>query len=298
MSKVDNLPLAIGAMVGLTFFLSLGDALVKGESGDISLWQLFALRSVIAGLLLLALIFIFARPVSLRLVAPGWVAVRTGLLVANWIAYYAALPFQPLALAAASYYTLPIFITLFSALLLKERIGPLGWGAAGLGFTGVLLVLRPAAGGLSLYTFLPILAAILYALSAIVTRAKCREERAEVLALSLHGGFILAGLLGAGLVTALPSTANPGFLTFPWVSVNLDLLSTMAILAVMILIGSVGTAIAYQNAPPSRVGPFDFAYIGFAVIWGWVFFGALPDLQSALGIAFIVMGGLAAIRSS
>ncbi|MEO0484843.1 MAG: DMT family transporter [Pseudomonadota bacterium] len=294
--RTDNLPLAIGAMVGLTFFLSLGDALIKGESGGVSIWQLFALRSALAGLALGAAAFVFlslTRPTSLR-----WVALRSALLVANWVAYYAALPHQPLALAAASYYTLPIFITLFSALFLRERVGPLGWLATALGFAGVLLVLRPGASGVSVATFLPILAAILYALSAIVTRAKCRDDHPVTLALALHAGFVAAGLVGAGVLAWLAPPAADGFMNRAWVPVDASLLGIMAVLAVMILIGSVGTAVAYQNAPPSRVGPFDFAYVGFAVLWGWLFFGALPDTLAACGIALIVCGGLLAVRAN
>lgn len=42
----------------------------------------------------------------------------------------------------------------------------------------------------------------------------------------------------------------------------------MGLLAAVILIGSIEAAIAYQNGPPTMIGAFDFAYVGFAVIWG------------------------------
>jgi len=42
------------------------------------------------------------------------------------------------------YYALPIFITVFSALKSGERIGSVGWVTVFMGFSGVLLILRPS----------------------------------------------------------------------------------------------------------------------------------------------------------
>ena len=70
----------------------------------------------------------------------------------------------------------------------------------------------------------------------------------------------------------------------------------MLLLAAAILIGSVGAAIAYQNGPPAVVGVFDFAYVGFAVIWGAVFFAEIPDGITLAGMALIVFAGILSLR--
>jgi drug/metabolite transporter (DMT)-like permease len=44
------------------------------------------------------------------------------------------------------------------------------------------------------------------------------------------------------------------------------------------------------------VGTFDFAYVGFAVIWGLVFFAEFPDAISIAGIALIVIAGILSMR--
>ena len=54
----------------------------------------------------------------------GWVTLRSLMLTFMWVAYYAALPHLALGMAAATYYTLPIFITLFAAVFLGDKIGP------------------------------------------------------------------------------------------------------------------------------------------------------------------------------
>lgn len=70
----------------------------------------------------------------------------------------------------------------------------------------------------------------------------------------------------------------------------------MCLLAMATLIGSVGAAIAYQNGPPAMIGAFDFAYVGFAVLWGVIFFAEVPDMVSALGMLLIAGAGILALR--
>ncbi|MBX2856723.1 MAG: EamA/RhaT family transporter, partial [Rhodobacteraceae bacterium] len=71
---------------------------------------------------------------------------------------------------------------------------------------------------------------------------------------------------------------------------------SMGLMAAAMLIGSVGAAIAYQNGPPAVIGAFDFAYVGFAVLWGVVFFAETPDLISTAGVILIVAAGVLSLR--
>lgn len=119
--QTDNLPLAVGVIILTVLALSLGDALIKLRSGDFVIWQIFVLRSLLAIPLLVFFMAVKDRQ-SLRIpdvlwpAAMLWTAGRSLLLVAMWVSYYVALPHLSLSIAAAAYYTLPIFITLFAAL--------------------------------------------------------------------------------------------------------------------------------------------------------------------------------------
>ena len=131
------------------------------------------------------------------------------MLTLMWVAYYSAPPHLAFGIAAVTYYTLPIFITLLAALFVGDRIGLMGWGAVILGFAGVLLILRPAAEGFNAYALLPLVSAILYAVAMILTRTKCREENPLILSLSLNVSFIAIGLLATLLIAMVdePFTA-------------------------------------------------------------------------------------------
>jgi drug/metabolite transporter (DMT)-like permease len=300
-SHSDNLKLAIPAILITVLALSLGDALIKLESAVFPLWQIFVMRSVIATPFLIYFIRIRTCALPVMPVQFGWTAIRSLILVFMWIAYYLALPRIPLSIAAASFYTLPLFITLFAAIFIGDRVGRKGWFAVLLGFVGVLLVLQPQADDFNAYALLPIFSAICYAFAMIITRSKCQNEKPLVLSLWLNLTFILVGAVAILIVQTWQPPAstiavNP-FLLGGWVPMWIDEWRAMAMLAIAIMIGSVGAAIAYQSGPSSIVATFDFAYVAFAIVWGMLLFGEVPDATIIIGILLIVGGGLIAVRN-
>ena len=144
--------------------------------------------------------------------SPGWVGLRSALLVLMWIAYYAALPLISLSAAAVAFYTAPLFMALLSRPLTGDPVGPARWLGIALGFLGVLIVLRPGGDTFSAAALLPMLAAVFYALAAIITRARCADERPLVLALGLNLGLLAAGLIataGLALIQPAPAASRP-----------------------------------------------------------------------------------------
>ena len=122
----DNIKLAVSAIVITVFALSLGDALIKHISAEFALWQIFVVRSVIAIPVLITVIKTRYQSMSLKPHSVRWTALRSLMLTFMWAAYYSALPNLALSVAAAAYYTLPIFITLFAALFIGDKVGKAG----------------------------------------------------------------------------------------------------------------------------------------------------------------------------
>ena len=298
--KHDNLKFAVSAILVGCLALSLGDALIKQESAHFPLWQIFVVRSA----LVIPFLVYFARLESCRAPLaprrPGWTLLRSLILVLMWIIYFAALPNIELAIAAAGYYTSPLFIVLLAALFLHEPISARGWFALALGFAGTLLILRPSTGDFDAWALLPIISAVCYAGAMVLTRSKCRDEHPVILSLWLNIAFVATGgcaLLALKLLqpAADITTQNP-FLLGAWVSMDLEAWRMMAILAGAILAGSLGAAIAYQYGPASIVAIFDFSYLGFAVVWGLLLFGEIPQALEAIGIVMIAAAGMFAVR--
>ena len=298
-SASDNPKLAIGAILLACLALSLGDALIKQSSARFVIWQIFVLRSAMVIPFLIYFVRIHGCEATIMPLHAGWTLLRSLILVSMWIFYFAALPHIELATAAAAYYTLPLFIVLFAALLLGESITGGGWIALALGFSGALLILQPQADDFDGYALLPIAAAVCYAAAMILTRAKCRNERSTVLSLWLNltfagVGAVVLGVLNLWQPPADSVSVNP-FLFGAWTPMSADGWRVMAILAGAIFVGSVGAAVAYQNGPSSLVAIFDFSYLGFAVVWGSLLFGELPTLVTAGGMVLIAVAGIIAI---
>jgi drug/metabolite transporter (DMT)-like permease len=293
-TRPDRTALGIGIILASVLTMAFADAVVKLVSANLTLWQIFAARSLVAVPLLAAILY--ATGIALKPRAPGWAVLRSVLLVLCWIAFYASLPVLSLSVAAVAAYIGPIMIALFSAALLREKVTPAQWGGVLLGFLGVLAILRPGSDAFSWFTLLPILGAVLYALSMILTRSKCRDEAPLALALALHGAFVVTGLIATAVLALLglarDTKAAYPFLLGDWSPMGLQEWGVMALLGVLAAAYFAGVARAYQIAPPSIIATFDYAYLVSAALWGFVFFSEKPDLLTLAGMILITAAGL------
>lgn len=282
----------ISIIVATVFAMALADAIVKFASSQMPLWQIWVLRALIVIPVFAALGRRQLRPEAL-----GWVLLRSLALVFMYLGIYAALPLLDLSVMAASLYTAPLFITLLSALALREPVRPVHWLAVAVGLAGVLLIVRPAADGFRPFALVPVLAAFLYAVAAVITRAKCANVSSTAMALWLNlsllvcGGTALSVLptMGAGLSESYP------FLFSPWQPLGTRNLWVILALSVLMLGIGVGLARAYKSPEPQIIAVFDYSFLIFAAFWGYVFFGEVPDTMTCSGMALIALAGAIAV---
>ena len=284
----------IALILGSVLAMASADAVVKLVSAEVTLWQLFTARALVA----IPVLLVLARASGLRLGlrAPGWALLRSGLLVLTWLVYYAALPVLSLSTAAVAIYTGPILIALFSAALIGEAVSLRQWAGVLIGFVGVIAILQPGGDAFSWFTLLPLLGAVFYALAMVLTRSKCQDEAPLTLALVLHGAFLLAGLAATGLLAVLglgaDTTALFPFLLGNWRAMDLREWGFMALLALLSAAYFVGVARAYQIAQPSIIATFDYAYLVWASLWGFVLFAERPGPLTIAGMVSITLAGL------
>ena len=138
----------IGLMVLGIFLFCCNDALGKWLLGTYSVWQMLAIRSAAAVLLLAPLLWREGRAV-LAAPRPGLQLVRVVLSVAESIFFFVAVTYLPLADTVTFYLAAPIYVTALSAIFLKEQVGWRRWSAVAAGFIGVMMALRPSAATLT-----------------------------------------------------------------------------------------------------------------------------------------------------
>ncbi|WP_299410656.1 DMT family transporter [uncultured Roseobacter sp.] len=288
-AQSPSLRSGILTILSTVFAMALTDAFVKFASADMTLWQIYVCRSLLA----LPVLFLLAKG-QVWPKAVGWVTLRSFALVAMYLAIYAAIPLLNLAVVAASLYTGPLFIVLLSAIFLREAVTAVQWIAVALGFIGVLFVVRPNGEDFTVLSLIPVIAALLYAVAAVLTRAKCAHEAPASLAISLNLALILFGSMTSLWFWAVPSAhaASYPFLFGTWSSFDIRTIGILCIMAVLIVGVSVGLAKAYQSPRPQVIATFDYAYLIFAAFWGFVFFREVPDLWTVAGITLIIAAGI------
>ena len=297
----DRQNVAVAAVLFGSLIFALGDAIVRLISADLGLWQILVMRAIIVIPVLVWMCRARARPIGLSPEHAGWVSLRSALMILMWVTYYGALLTLPVSVAASVYYTMPIFVALIAAAFLGDRIGMLGWLGVGLGFVGVLLIVNPHSGGFNGYVLLPLASSLLFAVGMIVTRSKLRNEHPLVMTINLQLGFLLLGLLATGTIYAaggVETTTLESFFAGGWKPLGLREVIVILVLAAIITIGNICTAIAFQQGRSATVATFSFSYIPFVTMWGFLFFGEVPDLRTIIGIMMIVVAGILSLRTS
>jgi drug/metabolite transporter (DMT)-like permease len=296
-AKQQGGPLLVGilSITGAVLLLSLSDALVKLNSDGIALGQLLLVRSAVAACLLAGVLFVRGRISRVGFSGNIWVWLRSLCLALMWGFYFAALPLMPLSLAAACYYTSPMWMAVLTSVLLGKPVSVKSGVSILLGLAGVVILLRPGAGDVSPVMVLPLLAGFFYALAAVITFARCRYEPPLALAFNLN---LVLAVSGGAYVAVLHLVSVPdgaGFLLSAWPDLSGSAWGLLILLGLLLAIITVAVACAYQLAPAPLIGVFDNGYLVFAVVWGVVFFADMPDRADLAGILLI---GCAALLAS
>jgi drug/metabolite transporter (DMT)-like permease len=291
----DRLKGILCLAIGIAVF-SIQDVILKLLSGAYPLHQAMFIRSVVALPLLLAVVGLEGGLGSLRSGRP-WTLTGRGLL--NFVAYttfYLGLAALPIATGVALFFSAPLFITLLSVAVLRERVGVRRWTAVIVGFLGVIIMMRPGSDIFDWAALLPVLGALAYAFSQIIARRIGETASAGVMTFYSNGFFLVTAILLAA-VFGSGSLANEehrslAFLLRGWSVPTLTDFLLMAFCGAVAAAGLVLLTQAYRVAPANVVAPFEYTALIWGVLYGWLFWSELPDAWSWVGIATIVLAGL------
>ncbi|MDH4992097.1 DMT family transporter [Aquamicrobium lusatiense] len=297
MSQLATRNVGICSILVAVLLLAMSDALVKGAGERLALAQLVLLRSTFAMVFIVAFVSAFSGRVRrISFVASRWVWMRSLCLAGMWISYYAALPFMSLSLAAACYYTAPVWMALLSRALFAEAIGWARGVAVAIAFLGVLVAVNPWGSELSPAALLAIAAAFLYAIAALVTGRRCQNEDPVSLALNLNLVLVVCGAIGVSTLLVSAPTNADSFVFSAWPKLRPADWALILVLALMHPLIEVAVAKAYQLAPATTIGVFDNAYLPFAAFWSFLLLSQTPTWSEAMGMLLIGAAAILIVR--
>jgi len=276
--------------------LSVNDLAIKSLSGAYALHQVILIRAFVGMALVLGVIWA-SRTGFGQLRTTRWRAhlLRVSIVMVSNVTYFLALAVMPLADAVATAFVSPLLVTLMSAVLLREQVGPRRWAAVAVGLLGVVVLLRPGAGVVQPAAILVLISATCYASSHMMTRRMRDTESAMTLNFFVQCGFIVVSVC-MGLWVGDGHRATEGglleFLFRPWVWPPVSDWWGFAATGLAVGIGGLMMSQAYRTTEAALVAPFEYIGMPMAIFWGVVIFGTWPDLTGWAGIALICGAGL------
>ena len=274
----DNARGAVLMMAGMAAF-TLSDSIMKLLGPQMPLFQTLAWRGLGVSVVLALMAW---RAGAFRVaLTPGdrrLVLLRTLADTASTWFFLQALYHMPLANLTAIMQALPLTVTLGAALFLSERVGWRRLLAIAVGFLGVLLIVRPDAGGFDLYALFALLCVLLVTARDLLTRRMSRAVPSLTVALANAVAVMLFGVAGSMTEVFTPPQGTTALL----------LLGT----SVFIVAGYLLTVMAVRTGELAVVTPFRYTGLIWALVLGLVLFGEWPDPLTQLGAALIVATGL------
>ncbi|MEM8654217.1 MAG: DMT family transporter [Pseudomonadota bacterium] len=171
----------------------------------------------------------------------------------------------------------PLLVAALSGPILGEHVGWRRWAAIGVGFVGVLFILKPGLGVFDPAAVIPLASAIMFAVYGLLTRYVARDD-------STATSFFWTGTSGAVAMTCVGLWFWEPMTGSDW-----------AWMGALCLTGALGHWLlirTYEVAEASAVQPFAYFQMVFAAAVGIIVFGEVLEVNVIIGAAIIVGAGL------
>ncbi len=199
--------------------------------------------------------------------------VRALLGVAAIGLYIYSLILLPLAEVVVFSFTQPLFFLPVALIFLGEKVPLRRWIAAGIGFVGICILIRPGTPSFNPYTVVPMISALMFAILDMLAKKMVIKESTKTLLF-----YFALGTTVASLGPALWVWKSPTGLELFW----------------MFCLGAGANLIqvclfkALSATQASRIAPFRYTELLFSIIFGYVFFNEIPSGYVLGGAALII----------
>ncbi len=264
-------------MAAAILSFSVQDAAIKWLSRDYGLAQIIFFSRILAVPLAVLLAYRSGGLAQLRAKRPLLQVARASLTICDMLCFTAAVWLMPLADAITIGFAAPLFMTMLSVPLLKERVGPRRWTAVLLGFIGVLIVLQPSGAGYGLPSLYALGSALAFSLLIILTRVLTATENVPCL-MFWNSGIVASAMF----ILMLPEWRTPtgwGIWAFA-LSAGIGAVAQLLITE------------AFRLGEVSLLAPIQYTSLLWAGFFGYVIFSDAPTMTLLIGAVVIVASAL------
>ncbi|UWP95551.1 DMT family transporter [Aliiroseovarius crassostreae] len=274
----QNTRLGIWLMVATTFVLALQDGISRHLAGEYNVWMVVMIRYwFFAGFV----VWLTRRSGGLHRVLkptkPFLQIFRGALLALEICVTVLAFTLLGLVESHAVFACYPLLVAALSGPVLGEHVGWRRWAAIGVGFLGILIILKPGFGVFAPAAVVPLLGAGMFALYGLLTRYAARFD-------STQTSFFWTGVTGAVVMTVI----GAGF----WEPMSRGDWIWMGTLCLTGVLGHWLLIKCYEVAEASAVQPFAYLQLVFVAILGVAVFDEQIELNVIFGAAVVVAAGV------
>jgi drug/metabolite transporter (DMT)-like permease len=276
-ARADRPFRGIAMILASTVFLGVSDAIAKYLSATLPSIEIAWIRFLVFGMIMVPAMLPGSPLYALQSERRGLQLMRGVALLASSLFFISGLRFLPIAEASATGFVSPLFVTALSIFFLSERVGVRRWLATMVGLIGVLIILRPGSSAFHPAAFFPIVSALAWACTMIMTRMMSGKERAITT-------MAYSSIAGVCILSAL--------VPFVWVAPSWHDIVFGILIGIASTAGQWIVVLAFRYADASVLAPFQYTQLLWVSILGFVIFGELPDIWTVTGAIFIVASGL------
>ena len=176
----------------------------------------------------------------------------------------------------------PVFVVILSMLILREKIDRALWAVIIFGFIGVLIILRPGFDVFDIKSLLPLGAGFFFALYQVITKKASEHDSDET-------SLFFTSIFGLVIITVLA--------LYFWHPLTYFSFIILPLIGVMMTLAHYSLIIALARAPASKIQPFHFTLIFWAIIFGYIFYNDIPDIPTIIGATIIALSGVYVIKN-
>jgi drug/metabolite transporter (DMT)-like permease len=246
---------------------------IRMASQSLHTLEIAFFRTLSGLLLLLPLLLLRTGLATLRTTQLPRYTLRCSIGFASMLAGFWAIAHLPLAQAISLSYSSPVFVTIFAALMLGEKVQTRRWSAVALGFIGVLIIVRPGSAHFSAGTLIALLAAVSSGVVAIQIKQLSRTDSASTIVLYTY-------------LFWLPMSLIPALFVWQWPQGS----AWLWVLGAG-LFGAGGQLLwthALQAGEVSALTPISFLQLPLLSLAGWLWFDETVGVWTFTGAGIIL----------
>ena len=276
-ARADQPLRGIALVLLSTVFLGCSDATAKYLSQTLPPIEITWIRFLVFAMIMVPAMVPGSPLYAMRTDRVGMQMIRGVMLLASSMFFISGLRYLPIAEASATGFVAPLFVTALSIFFLGEKVGLRRWLATAVGLLGVLIILRPGSSAFHPAAIFPLISALSWACTLILTRMMSGKDRAiTTMAYSAIAGVAVVSLL----------------VPFVWVTPTWHGIFFGVLIGIASTAGQWIVVLAFRYADASVLAPFSYTQLLVVSILGFLLFGEVPDAWTITGAAFIVASGL------